>query len=333
MDSLITIEGADLTGKSTTHRGFTNKAGEHVPGLVGRLQNVLDTEVHPSREPGCYNTNTGRWWAEKPSLNLEPHLQTFERYVGMAALHTTISNNPMMAFVRDVMTVACFVNRHGSLPAPLYRTLLDNSPVPETLREEMEDIHQSFQDKINLLEVEPTVAQRFRKTNARSLLRLALMKPRGLNPTAVGLIFFAGHLLHSEWAKSRSGVIVSDRAGESQKAYAQARGDDSRVLELYRHFEPLKPDLLVLLTCSYEQMKQRLEEGSSQEEEWSSLDLATAVQSKYKEMLQFSDAPDHIRVDTSDMTPENVIETVTQRVLQHLSHNDITSSSNKTSFP
>lgn len=325
MDTLITIEGADATGKSTVHRGF-DKDGKRTSGLVERLKVRLNSEVHPSREPGAYTSGEGRWWNEEPSVGLEPHLQTFERYAGWAATHTAVRHTQ----AHRVIVAACFAARHGSLPEPIYESLLEGIPFSTAYEEEIKSIYESFQEHIKLLNADPTLSQRVYDTPARSLLRLALMKPdEKLHPTAAGLTFFAGHILHSEWAASKNGVVVSDRAGESQKAYAAARGDDLRVIDLYEEHQPLKPDLVLLLTCNQEVMKERLVEESP-EEDWAGLGTAMSVQAKYKELLQRNGAPPYIEIDTSRKEPSRVIDRATTEVIGWLSHNSPTTPSAKT---
>lgn len=331
MSTLVTIEGADTTGKSTVHRGFQDQASdEYVSGLVDRLQTTLDEDVHPSREPGSYSRNKGLWWKDRPHVDLERHLQAFERYAAWAIAHTSVRSGKNARLARDVMIAACFVNAHGALPDCMFDALLEGESLPGLYAEELQTIYQNVDSHIDLLDADPTLGTRVRNTTARNLLRLALMKPDDeLNPTAAGLTFFAGHVLHADWAGQKDGIIVSDRAGESQKAYGAARGDDPRVVQLYEHHEPLRPDLVVLLTCGRDAVKRRLKEESP-EEDWAGLGLAMSVQAKYQEILQRTGAPPHVQVDTTGRSPETVIEEVTERVLQRLSHNRSATSVSKT---
>jgi thymidylate kinase len=325
MDTLITIEGADATGKSTVHRGFQDQENdEYVLGLVQRLQKELDTEVHPSREPGAYTRSKGLWWEDEPHINLEPHLQSFERYTAWAVARASVRSDPAARQARDVMLAACFVNEHGSLPEPLFEALLQGEPLPELYSEELQSIYQKVENHIDLLEADLTLSSRVQNTNIRNLLRLAIMTADN-EPTATGLLFFAGHVLHGHWAKQKDGIIVSDRAAESQKAYAGVRGDSPEVVDLYEEHQPLQPDLTIFLTCGEEEMARRLKQETP-EEDWAGVEFSSMVQTKYKEIFQRSTAPKCIEINTTGQDPEPVIQSATEEVLLELSHNNRTTS-------
>ena len=332
---VITLEGVDGTGKSTVHKGFlaeTVSGQSLVPGIVERLRSGHDRPVIESREPGSYHRDGPDFQAWGP-LSIERPLNTATKMLGIAYLKTEDR------YIRRILDAAAFTARHDTMPDTVYEAVLKGAEWPEAFRPELQAVHDEWLALIETLDKNPILRRRIvRKYNCRDAIRHALINAHDsdqLNPTASGLMFFAGHMLHGEWLAGLDddAIAVSDRAAESNLAYGPARGDDPRIEELYRRRRPFTPDLVVLLTADLGTIAERtgLREDDANKS-WDDLTTLEAAQDRYLEMADEEEYP-FVRVDTTDLDPQAAIEITQERINQYLSAHAPSADDDETAEP
>lgn len=316
----ITLEGADGTGKSTVQKGFltsTERGQDLVPGVVDRLSEALDRPVIESREPGSYHRDGTPFQSWDP-LSIERHFNKVMPMLGIAYMKTD------NVFARRVLDAAAFVARYDRLPNSVYKSVLNGKAWPSAFTQEMGRIHAEWKELAETVEMNPVLMRNLsQKYNARDAIRHALIHATDsdeLDGTAAGLMFFAGHTLHGEWLTTLpdDSLVISDRAAESNLAYGRARGDDKRIEELYMKRRAFTPDLVVLLTCEIEEIKERL--GLRQKIEnksWSKIGTIQQAQEAYLDLRNETDYPWAV-VDTTGNDANRAIDSVEQLITQFL---------------
>lgn len=326
----IAFEGIDGSGKSTAMLGYHGE-DEFVPGVYQRLDRCLNTQVRPTREPGSlkYSESATPAWQTTPTMQVEPHLNEASFWTGMARYQVNKwsegPEEPGSAFftAKSAILVAEFARRYRTLPSTV-KAALRNEGVrwPPSLSEELKQIQSDHEEAYDFVHDMPSLRNKFSTYDARDCLRHALVGAEDSDqfpPEAKGLLFFASHVFNNHRLEQKLGprsVVLSDRTGESQRAYGRARGENEFVESLYDDYGT-DPDLVVLLTVEADEGLRR---KGGPDSDWENLETLRKTQAAYLGRSGETGF-DWIVVDTQERDPSTVIQLATERVLDWMAEN------------